>query len=54
MAEYIRGRKWDRTSSNDGNIADGRAAFEAAFGAIDKLERRWLDAERSAAGLPRY
>jgi hypothetical protein len=54
MAEYIRGRKWDRTSSNDGNNADGRAAFEAAFGAIDKLERRWLDAERSAAGLPRY
>jgi hypothetical protein len=51
MAEYIRGRKWDRTSSND---AGGRAAFEAAFGAIDKLERRWLNAERSAAGLPRY
>ncbi|MDA0294582.1 MAG: DUF1570 domain-containing protein [Planctomycetota bacterium] len=54
MADYIRGRKWNHTSSVGEGEADGQAAFEASFGAIDTLERRWLEAERAAAGLPRF
>jgi hypothetical protein len=28
-------------------------AFEQAFGPVASIQRRWLDAERAAAGLPR-
>jgi hypothetical protein len=54
MADYIRTWNEDRTWGDDGDVPSGRIAFESAFGAIERLERRWLDSERAAAGLPRY
>ena len=50
MADYIRTQKWNRSVNRE----DGRAAFEASFGAVETIERRWLDSERAAAGLPRF
>ncbi len=54
MADYIRGWSQNRIWSDDGGVSGGRIAFESAFGSIERLERRWLDSERAAAGLPRY